>query len=256
MRLLHPVIFAGPDELSSVSSPHSLRRPNRAFCRKIYCHDHLPSESGGFLLGLCCINYLRLSVLSFDLRCYAAIPNSELTKRTSFCTPRLQVRQCPRRIMRMISKPLIVAVAAFIVWKPRVGLMTCFDAPWCASMMLFRYFEVRCLVSSGNCPSCLSRAIASGYEGHLSVVMEVGGQSRIVAAALRRKRCAARVFRLSSNRKSINMPKGQRVGYVRVSTVDQNELRQLEGIELDKTFLERASGKDVKRPRLMAMLDL
>jgi DNA invertase Pin-like site-specific DNA recombinase len=50
-------------------------------------------------------------------------------------------------------------------------------------------------------------------------------------------------------------PKGQRVGYVRVSTLDQNEHRQLEGIELDKTFLDKASGKDVKRPQLTAMLD-
>ena len=48
--------------------------------------------------------------------------------------------------------------------------------------------------------------------------------------------------------------KGQRVGYVRVSTVDQNENRQLEGLELDRTFLDKASGKDVKRPQLAAML--
>jgi DNA invertase Pin-like site-specific DNA recombinase len=48
--------------------------------------------------------------------------------------------------------------------------------------------------------------------------------------------------------------KGQRVGYVRVSTLDQNENRQLEGIETDRTFLDRASGKDVKRPQLAAML--
>jgi DNA invertase Pin-like site-specific DNA recombinase len=48
--------------------------------------------------------------------------------------------------------------------------------------------------------------------------------------------------------------KGQRVGYVRVSTLDQNENRQLEGIELDRTFLDKASGKDVKRPQLAAML--
>ena len=44
-------------------------------------------------------------------------------------------------------------------------------------------------------------------------------------------------------------------GYVRVSTLDQNKHRQLEGIELDKTFLDKASGKDVKRPQLTAMLD-
>ena len=48
--------------------------------------------------------------------------------------------------------------------------------------------------------------------------------------------------------------KGQRVGYVRASTLDQNENRQLEGIELDRTFLDKASGKDVKRPQLAAML--
>lgn len=48
--------------------------------------------------------------------------------------------------------------------------------------------------------------------------------------------------------------KGQRVGYVRVSTVDQHEQRQLEGVELDRTFLDKASGKDVKRPQLEALL--
>jgi DNA invertase Pin-like site-specific DNA recombinase len=48
---------------------------------------------------------------------------------------------------------------------------------------------------------------------------------------------------------------GKRVGYVRVSSVDQNELRQLEGVELDKKFVDKASGKDVKRPQLQAALD-
>ena len=47
--------------------------------------------------------------------------------------------------------------------------------------------------------------------------------------------------------------RGQRVGYVRVSSLDQNEIRQLEGVELDKTFTDRASGKDAKRPQLEAM---
>jgi hypothetical protein len=41
---------------------------------------------------------------------------------------------------------------------------------------------------------------------------------------------------------------------VRVSTLDQNEVRQLEGRELDKVFTDKASGKDVKRPQLEAML--
>lgn len=48
--------------------------------------------------------------------------------------------------------------------------------------------------------------------------------------------------------------KGHRIGYVRVSTVDQNTDRQLEGIELDRVFTDKASGKDVKRPQLEAML--
>lgn len=44
---------------------------------------------------------------------------------------------------------------------------------------------------------------------------------------------------------------GQRVGYVRVSTLNQNTVRQLDGIPVDKTYVEKASGKDQKnRPEL------
>jgi DNA invertase Pin-like site-specific DNA recombinase len=48
---------------------------------------------------------------------------------------------------------------------------------------------------------------------------------------------------------------GQRIGYVRVSTVDQNPARQLEGLELAKVFLDRTSGKDTNRPELARMLE-
>lgn len=48
--------------------------------------------------------------------------------------------------------------------------------------------------------------------------------------------------------------KGQDVGYIRVSTLDQNTARQLEGVALDRTFEDKASGKDVKRPQLDACL--
>jgi DNA invertase Pin-like site-specific DNA recombinase len=48
--------------------------------------------------------------------------------------------------------------------------------------------------------------------------------------------------------------KGQRIGYVRVSTFDQNVDRQLEGPALDRIFTDKASGKDVNRPQLDAML--
>ena len=44
--------------------------------------------------------------------------------------------------------------------------------------------------------------------------------------------------------------KGQVVGYLSVSTLDQKELRQLEGIRLDKQFVDKASGKDLERPQL------
>jgi DNA invertase Pin-like site-specific DNA recombinase len=48
---------------------------------------------------------------------------------------------------------------------------------------------------------------------------------------------------------------GKRVGYIRVSSAEQNIGRQLEGIELDKSFTDKASGKDVKRPQLQAALE-
>lgn len=46
----------------------------------------------------------------------------------------------------------------------------------------------------------------------------------------------------------------QRIGYVRVSTVEQNDERQLEGLVLDKIFTDKASGKDTNRPQLAAAL--
>src|SRR3546814_7212082 len=48
--------------------------------------------------------------------------------------------------------------------------------------------------------------------------------------------------------------KGQRIGYVRVSTFDQNVDRQLDGQSLDRIFTDKASGKDINRPELDAML--
>lgn len=48
---------------------------------------------------------------------------------------------------------------------------------------------------------------------------------------------------------------GQRIGYVRVSTVEQNTVRQLDGINVDRTFTDRASGKDVTRPELQNLID-
>lgn len=51
------------------------------------------------------------------------------------------------------------------------------------------------------------------------------------------------------------MGAGQRIGYIRVSTLDQKVIRQLEGVQLDKTFTDKASGKDMQRPELDKLLD-
>ena len=44
------------------------------------------------------------------------------------------------------------------------------------------------------------------------------------------------------------------VGYIRVSTVEQNTERQLDGVQLDRVFEDRCSGKDTNRPKLAEML--
>ncbi len=49
-----------------------------------------------------------------------------------------------------------------------------------------------------------------------------------------------------------------KVAYVRVSSVDQNETRQIEGLKkynIEKWFTEKISGKDTNRPQLQSMLD-
>lgn len=49
---------------------------------------------------------------------------------------------------------------------------------------------------------------------------------------------------------------GQRVGYVRVSTVEQSTARQLDGVEgLARVFTDKASGKDTARPALAELLE-
>ena len=47
---------------------------------------------------------------------------------------------------------------------------------------------------------------------------------------------------------------GHRIGHIRVSTLDQNPERQLENVPVDKVFADKASGKDVQRPQLDALL--
>lgn len=49
-----------------------------------------------------------------------------------------------------------------------------------------------------------------------------------------------------------------KIAYVRVSTVEQNEARQIEALEkydIEKWFTEKVSGKDINRPQLQQMLE-
>lgn len=51
---------------------------------------------------------------------------------------------------------------------------------------------------------------------------------------------------------------GQKIGYIRVSTIEQNEERQLQAMEqyhLDKVFTEKVSAKDTNRPELQKLLE-
>jgi DNA invertase Pin-like site-specific DNA recombinase len=47
---------------------------------------------------------------------------------------------------------------------------------------------------------------------------------------------------------------GHRIGYVRVSSFDQNPERQLDQVDVGKIFTDKASGKDTQRPQLDALL--
>jgi DNA invertase Pin-like site-specific DNA recombinase len=48
------------------------------------------------------------------------------------------------------------------------------------------------------------------------------------------------------------------IGYIRVSSVDQNEIRQIEALKnlgVEKFFAEKVSGKNMDRPKLIELLD-
>jgi DNA invertase Pin-like site-specific DNA recombinase len=47
---------------------------------------------------------------------------------------------------------------------------------------------------------------------------------------------------------------GQRIGYARVSTFDQNPERQLDDVPVVRLFTDKASGRDTKRPALERLL--
>ena len=52
--------------------------------------------------------------------------------------------------------------------------------------------------------------------------------------------------------------KGKNIGYVRVSTVEQHDERQIEALkkhDIDKFFVEKVSAKDTNRPELQKMME-
>ena len=54
------------------------------------------------------------------------------------------------------------------------------------------------------------------------------------------------------------MSTGAKLGYVRVSTVEQNEARQVEALEkagVERWYIEKISGKNMERPELQKLLD-
>ena len=55
------------------------------------------------------------------------------------------------------------------------------------------------------------------------------------------------------------MAKGKNIAYVRVSTTDQNEARQNEALDkynIDKWYIEKITGKDTNRPKLILLFVL
>lgn len=47
---------------------------------------------------------------------------------------------------------------------------------------------------------------------------------------------------------------GQKIGYIRVSSAEQNTERQLDGLVMDRIFTDKISGKSTDRPQLQEML--
>lgn len=64
-----------------------------------------------------------------------------------------------------------------------------------------------------------------------------------------------RMQNLTGQADAVTSAAGQRVGYRRVSSLDQSTARQLDGVRLNKCFTDQASGKDTNRPQLRAALD-
>jgi len=68
--------------------------------------------------------------------------------------------------------------------------------------------------------------------------------------------CRVRLYNLVASLSTIKgNHMGHRIGYRRVSSIVQSLERQLEGVQVDRVFEDRLSGKDVNRPQLQAAMD-
>lgn len=59
----------------------------------------------------------------------------------------------------------------------------------------------------------------------------------------------------NENHSKLIISKGQSVGYIRVSSVDQNTERQLDNLNLDKVFIDKMTGSTKDRPELQRMIE-
>jgi len=95
----------------------------------------------------------------------------------------------------------------------------------------------------------LTCAFYCGAEVRLSMAGRGRERRRGVAAARRSPR-----WRYSTAVRAGRRASTSWTGRVRVSTLDQNPDRQLDGLRLDRTFTDKASGRDVARPKLAELL--
>lgn len=73
-----------------------------------------------------------------------------------------------------------------------------------------------------------------------------------------RCKCKSRYYFYILGKEKGKMANGAKLAYVRVSTIEQNEARQVEALEkhgIDKWYIEKVSGKNLDRPKLRELLE-
>ena len=91
------------------------------------------------------------------------------------------------------------------------------------------------------------------YPNRTCIILTYSRAVRVISGLILHLMARAREP-IRTEKRSTPPRKGMVVGYKRVSALDQADLRQLDGVETDKVFTDKASGKDTNRPQLTAML--